>query len=104
MKYHPDTYRFVDWDWKEVVNLEGLNKAVADGYTYLYNVEDTHNDSFTILASRVELPVEADPNIVQEIYDHYDQIEDLEAYEASSPKHPKYHSTHADLWDAREGK
>jgi len=25
-------------------------------------------------------------------------------YDMSSTKHPRYHSTHADLWDAREGK
>ncbi len=26
------------------------------------------------------------------------------AYPISDPKHPEYHSTHADLWDMREGK
>ena len=26
------------------------------------------------------------------------------AYDMSSTKHPRYHSTHADIWDAREGK
>lgn len=30
--------------------------------------------------------------------------EDDDAYEAHNPKHPAYHSTHADLWDMREGK
>jgi hypothetical protein len=25
-------------------------------------------------------------------------------YDPSDPKHPAYHSTHADIWDAREGK
>jgi hypothetical protein len=29
---------------------------------------------------------------------------ELDAYERDDPKHPDYHSTHADLWDAREGK
>lgn len=25
-------------------------------------------------------------------------------YDTSDPKHPRYHSTHADIWDSREGK
>lgn len=29
---------------------------------------------------------------------------DAEAYEANDPKGPAYHSTHADIWDQREGK
>lgn len=31
-------------------------------------------------------------------------FDDADGYEISDPKHPRYHSTHADLWDAREGK
>ncbi len=32
-------------------------------------------------------------------------IEDAQhGYPPDDPKHPEYHSTHADLWDAREGK
>lgn len=27
-----------------------------------------------------------------------------DAYEANDPKGPAYHSTHADIWDQREGK
>lgn len=34
-----------------------------------------------------------------------DGVEEAEdAYPPDDPKSPKYHSTHADLWDAREGK
>jgi hypothetical protein len=33
-----------------------------------------------------------------------DEDEDGNPYEASDPKHGKYHSTHADIWDQREGK
>lgn len=29
---------------------------------------------------------------------------DADAYAPSDPKNPAYHSTHADIWDAREGK
>ena len=29
---------------------------------------------------------------------------DEDAYDPTDPKHPRYHSTHADIWDAREGK
>lgn len=30
--------------------------------------------------------------------------EDDDAYERTDPKHPAYHSTHADIWNQREGK
>jgi hypothetical protein len=53
----------------------------------------------------------------REVYDHERQTgqhafvcspEDVDesagAYELSDPKHPRYHSTHADIWDARDGK
>ena len=29
---------------------------------------------------------------------------DDSGYATSDPKHPEYHSTHADIWDMREGK
>ena len=33
------------------------------------------------------------------------KLEDEDAgYELNDPKHPEYHSTHADIWDMREGK
>ena len=31
-------------------------------------------------------------------------IDESGGYDVSDPKHPLYHSTHADIWDAREGK
>jgi hypothetical protein len=34
----------------------------------------------------------------------YEDISDEDAYPLSDPKHPRFHSTHADIWDAREGK
>jgi hypothetical protein len=30
--------------------------------------------------------------------------EDDSGYDVNDPKHPEWHSTHADLWDLREGK
>jgi hypothetical protein len=30
--------------------------------------------------------------------------DEASAYLTSDPKHPAYHSTHADIWDARDGK
>ncbi len=33
-----------------------------------------------------------------------ENVRDADAYPVSDPKHPEYHSTHADIWDMREGK
>jgi hypothetical protein len=33
-----------------------------------------------------------------------DEEPDDDAYDIHDPKGPKYHSTHADIWDQREGK
>lgn len=39
------------------------------------------------------------------VRDRVDVVHEFtDAYVISDPKHPEFHSTHADLWDLREGK
>jgi hypothetical protein len=61
-------------------------------------------------ARRLKMIQDRDPSdetgpIPQSHPDYPDNdLSDEDAYETDDPKHEDYHSTHADLWDMREGK
>lgn len=84
------------------ITLEGVDEG--DGIVRV-NIQDVAEQLYDQVKARIGPWLREREDAEQTFNRAYAAEEEArEAYALSDPKHPAYHSTHADLWDAREGK
>ncbi len=90
-----------------------LRVMCDNGDAVVFNIQNIDLDAFydqvksrigPYLRERDEALRTAPANLTGASTDWPVTIYDSGPYDMSSTKHPRYHSTHADVWDSRDGK